>query len=134
MRRLFLLPILLLLGTAAAPRPLDSTESSYFQLPPIIHAQLWGSEVLLIHEDRSSTLVSIADLVIVPGVANMWGYPTVASNVNFKTNPNVLETKYTSSRGEHRVITACKGMSEVRCAQKHKKQLVAFQTVFPKTS
>lgn len=130
MRQLLFLPVFLFLSAAPAPPP---PTIDFFQLPTIIHAQIWGSEVFLIHEDRSSTLVSMSEIELVQPVSvNAYGYPTVTLPTSFLQNPNVIQTEYNSKVGTHKVMTNCKGMSEKRCAEKHKKQLDALQTIFPK--
>jgi hypothetical protein len=132
MKLLILLPIILLLG-AAPPPPTPSSPA--FPLPDIVRAQLWGDQILLLHTDKSITLVGLSDLQVEqPVVLNSYGYPKVfMSEDKVPGNPNVLETSYKSTVGTHVVRTSCKGYSNVRCAEKHKAQLLALQTVFPKS-
>lgn len=132
MKLLIFLPMVLLLEAAAPPpTPTPTPTPSVFTLPEIVHAQLWGNEVLLLHADLSVTLVNLFDLgVEEPVMMNASGYPTVFLISDVPGNPSVIETSYASTVGVHVVRTACKGMSEVRCAEKHKKQVTAMQAIF----
>lgn len=130
MRRLLFLPALILLSASPAPPP---ATIDVFQLPTIMYAQLWGTEVFIIHEDRSSTLISLNEIEVVQPISmNVYGYPTVTIPTSMLNNPNVVQTVYKSKMGTHKVMTNCKGMSEIRCVEKHKKQLDAMQKLFPK--
>lgn len=123
-----MLAITLLLMSIAPPPPMPTDE---IVLPEIVHAVLWGNQVVMVHKSGGISLASMADLsVVTPIKFNSFGYPRVAYSSGVG-NPNVLETTYKSPIGEVTVRTNCKNYNAATCAKKHHQQLVEIQKFMP---
>ncbi len=123
-----MLAVSLLLLSIAPPPPMPANE---ILLPEIVHAVLWGDQVVMVHKDGGISLASMSALsVVTPIKFNSFGYPRVAYALGVG-NPNVIETKYKSAIGEVTVRTNCKNYNAATCAKKHHQQVVEIQKMIP---
>ncbi len=106
----------------------EAPVAAAYPLPEVLSVEPFGPTSVLLGYEGGSCLVDLVDLEVLPGPAGVAGFPPLAVT----TNPSAIETTYTSSAGQHKVVTSCKGMSEDLCALKHAQQLAAMQRVFPK--
>jgi len=127
--------VLSVLLLSAAPPPYQPATLADDILPEIAWAGMLGTDVLILHSDMTSTLISLTDVALVePVVINRFGYPAVrmlAGSLGAPSNGS-LETTYISRFGEHTIRTSCWNFSEIVCAKKHLKQLLAMQSIAPR--